>query len=45
MNEETRAKKYDSQGKGPGGLLHGNLDASRRRDRAERRRPHLQLRP
>ena len=33
------------QGKGPGGLVHGHLDAGRRRDRVERRSPHLQLWP
>ena len=33
------------QGEGPGGLLHGHLDARRRRDRLERRCSHIQLRP
>ena len=33
------------QGEGPGGLLHGHLDAGRRRDRVERRGSHFQLRP
>ena len=37
--------KPPSQGKGPGGLLHGHLDAGRRRDRVERGGSHLQLRP
>ena len=40
----NKARK-PSQGKGPGGLLHGHLDAGRRRDRVERRSPHLQLWP
>ena len=33
------------QGKGPGGLVHGHLDAGRRRDRVERGGSHLQLGP